>query len=60
MFNIEEGNYNFNYSKENIKCQFNISKDGYLSDIKKADTIFMGGSATAVTQRVIILLFVVF
>ena len=44
MYNIEEGNYDFNYSKENIKCQFNISKDGYLSDIKKADTIFMGGS----------------
>jgi hypothetical protein len=45
MYNIEAGDYNFNYSKENIKCQFNISKDGYLCDIKKADTIFMGGSA---------------
>ena len=45
MFNIEEGDYNFNYSKENIKCQFNISKDGYLSAIEKADTIFMGGSS---------------
>ena len=45
MYNLEEGDYNFDYSKEVIKCCFNISKDGYLDDIIKADTILMGGSS---------------
>jgi len=44
MYNFEKGVYDFNYGKEDIKCSFDISKDGYLDEIRKADTVFMGGS----------------
>jgi hypothetical protein len=45
MYNFEKGVYDFNYGKEDIKCSFDISKDGYLDEIRKADTVFMGGSS---------------
>lgn len=45
MYNYKEGNYKFGYASEKIECTFNITEDGYLDKIRKADVLLLGGSS---------------
>lgn len=45
MYRAEPGSYEFGEGAEEEVSRFNISKDGYLDEIRQADVLLLGGSS---------------